>query len=229
MIAGMMLFAEWTGSFSHYLIWSGLFALLLAPAVLARTRWSESPPLLICVSLSVVAHLLLTIYAYAIRLPHGDAGPGAGGDMAGEVVIALQLLDDANSVAESAAAAEPQPRSFEANDTASDAMNSSESATGQDIDASPKVESIAESDVTPSAVAASKAAPPSVSPSNTAPPPGTPLQSMGRPAQVHPGVIESSPVAALPSSHGLPGTPGSVGQASTALQMPSPSLSGSGM
>ena len=171
MIAGMMLFAEWTGSFSHYLIWSGLFALLLAPAVLARTRWSESPPLLICVSLSVVAHLLLTIYAYAIRLPHGDAGPGAGGDMAGEVVIALQLLDDANSVAESAAAAEPQPRSFEANDTASDAMNSSESATGQDIDASPKVEPIAESDVAPSAVAASKAAPPSVFPSNTAPPP----------------------------------------------------------
>lgn len=100
---GAMLFAELAGAFSHYLIWSGLFALLLAPAVLARTRWSESPPLLICVSLSVFAHLLLTIYAYATRLPHGDTGPGRGGDTPGEVVIALRMLDDSDALADAAA------------------------------------------------------------------------------------------------------------------------------
>ncbi|MFM7070558.1 MAG: hypothetical protein ACKO38_02015, partial [Planctomycetota bacterium] len=94
-----MLLAEMAGSLGQYLIWSGLFALLLAPAVLARTRWSDSPPLLICVSLSVVAHLLLTIYAYATRLPHVDTGPGGGGANDGEVVIALNLLDDANLMA----------------------------------------------------------------------------------------------------------------------------------
>jgi hypothetical protein len=94
-----MLLAEMAGSLGPYLIWSGLFALLLAPAVLARTRWSDSPPLLICVSLSVVAHLLLTIYAYATRLPHVETGAGGGGTNDGEVVIALNLLDDASFLA----------------------------------------------------------------------------------------------------------------------------------
>lgn len=123
-MTGAMLFAELAEAFSHYLIWSGLFALLLAPAVLARTRWSESPPLLICVSLSVFAHLLLTIYAYATRLPHGDTGPGRGGDTPGEVVIALQMLDEAdaladaaaNTVAASTAAAEAAPDAEAADD-----------------------------------------------------------------------------------------------------------------
>ncbi len=152
MMAESPLFAEVASSLSHYLVWSGLFALLLAPAVLARTRWSESPPLLICVSLSVAAHLLLTIYAYAIRLPHIDAGPGGGGDPAGEVVIALQLLEESEAVAAadspaspSSAIAPPAPMTSAANATLSPPEELDETAAdAQPADAMPANEKAAD-------------------------------------------------------------------------------------
>lgn len=90
---GWMLLWGVEGPLGHYLLWGGLALLLLAPAFLSRTRWSESRPLVICVALSVFAHLLLMIYAYATRLPYAEflrPGDGSGG----ETIVALSLLDD---------------------------------------------------------------------------------------------------------------------------------------
>lgn len=86
-------FAVTGETLGHYVLWGCLALLLLAPAILSRTRWSESRPLVICVALSVVAHVLLMIYAYATRLPYAELlrpGDGEGG----ETIVSLNLLDD---------------------------------------------------------------------------------------------------------------------------------------
>ena len=93
--APMIYGALWAveSALGHYLLWGALGLLLLAPAILSRTRWSESRPIVVCVGLSVFAHLLLMIYAYATRLPYTEflkPGDGEGGD----AVVALNLLDE---------------------------------------------------------------------------------------------------------------------------------------
>lgn len=120
----------------HYVLWGCLALLLLSPAILSRTRWSESRPLVICVALSVVAHVLLMIYAYATRLPYAELlrpGDGEGG----ETIVSLSLLDDefpsdeessADDSREASLPADESPRSANSEiqtllDTANDPAN----------------------------------------------------------------------------------------------------------
>lgn len=83
--------SEWLGSW-HAVLLFGLASLVVAEAILARTRWSESRPLAVCVGLSVVAHVVLVVYAYGARVQ----GPGAGaaGFGSGETIVSFNLVGD---------------------------------------------------------------------------------------------------------------------------------------
>lgn len=83
------LFGSW-----HSVLWIGFGVLVVAQAVLGRTRWSESRPLVLCISLSVVAHSVLIVYAYGTRVGGGVGGRGGIGS--GEAVVSLNFLDDAD-------------------------------------------------------------------------------------------------------------------------------------
>ena len=81
------------GSLWHYALWGGLIPLCLAPAVLSRTRWSESRPILVCVALSLCAHLLFMAFAYATRLPYSEYMRSTPGNGDGPV-ISLNIFGD---------------------------------------------------------------------------------------------------------------------------------------
>jgi len=83
----------------HSVLWIGMAVLVVAQAILARTRWSESRPLVLCVTLSVVAHLLLIVYAYGARF--GGPLGGQWGPNRGETIIGLNLLEDDEPTVES--------------------------------------------------------------------------------------------------------------------------------
>lgn len=59
-------------------LWIGLAALSVAILVLLRTQWGNSQPLKKCVVLSLLAHLLLGIYATTIEIVSNSLGPAHG-------------------------------------------------------------------------------------------------------------------------------------------------------
>ncbi len=59
-------------------LWIGLAALSVAILVLLRTQWGNSQPLKKCVVLSLLAHLLLGIYATTIEIVGNSRGPAHG-------------------------------------------------------------------------------------------------------------------------------------------------------
>lgn len=59
-------------------LWIGLAALSIAILVLLRTQWGNSQPLKKCVVLSLLAHLLLGIYATTIEIVSNSRGPAHG-------------------------------------------------------------------------------------------------------------------------------------------------------
>src|SRR6218665_1288977 len=63
--------ASWTG----IVLWVGLLGLTIALLVLVRTRWGQTQPLRKCIGLSLVAHLLLALYAMTVEIV--GAAPGA--------------------------------------------------------------------------------------------------------------------------------------------------------
>ncbi|MDX1963430.1 MAG: hypothetical protein SFX18_09775 [Pirellulales bacterium] len=66
--------ASWT-SIALYV---GLALLSLAVMVLMRTKWGQTQPLTKCIGLSVLAHLLLALYAMTIEIVHSPAGASVG-------------------------------------------------------------------------------------------------------------------------------------------------------
>lgn len=61
----------------RYVVWIGLVALTCYLLVLARTQWGQSNPLRKCIVLSLLAHLLVGIYATTVQIV--TAGPRGGG------------------------------------------------------------------------------------------------------------------------------------------------------
>ncbi len=59
-------------------LWLGLAALSVAVLVLLRTQWGNSQPLKKCIVLSLLAHLLLGIYATTIEIVGSSHGPAHG-------------------------------------------------------------------------------------------------------------------------------------------------------
>ncbi len=59
-------------------LWIGLAALSISIVVLLRTQWGNSEPLKKCVALSLLAHLLLGIYATTIEIVSNSRGPAHG-------------------------------------------------------------------------------------------------------------------------------------------------------
>ncbi len=55
-------------------LWAGLMALTIALLVLMRTRWGQTQPLRKCVILSLLAHLLLAVYASSVQLVTAASG-----------------------------------------------------------------------------------------------------------------------------------------------------------
>ncbi len=61
---------EW----SWVVLWLGLAAIIVALLVLMRTRWGQSRPLSKCAVLSLLAHLLLAVYATTVQIVIATAG-----------------------------------------------------------------------------------------------------------------------------------------------------------
>ncbi|MFM9065707.1 MAG: hypothetical protein ACKOUR_00045 [Planctomycetota bacterium] len=88
----LLVVANW-GSVHDYFLWGSLFTLLITPVILSRTRWGESRVLTICVTLSLLAHTLFMVYAYATRVPFASfpIPNSASGD---GPIISLNLLGE---------------------------------------------------------------------------------------------------------------------------------------
>jgi hypothetical protein len=61
---------------SWIVLWLGLSMLILALFVLMRTRWGQSQPLGKCAVLSLLAHLLLAVYATTVQIVTASSGTG---------------------------------------------------------------------------------------------------------------------------------------------------------
>src|SRR5437868_9535744 len=82
----------------------GLIGLFILLAVLAWTRLGQAKPISKCVVLSLLAHLLLLIYAYSTHILYGPPGRWTG------QIVHVRLRDAADDVeAAPAVAASPKP------------------------------------------------------------------------------------------------------------------------
>jgi hypothetical protein len=88
--------ADW----SWIVLWIGLAFLIVAFLVLVRTRWGQSQPLSKCALLSLLAHLLLAVYATTIQIVVATSSSGT----ADGVRISLVDTDDASAADEDPAA-----------------------------------------------------------------------------------------------------------------------------
>ncbi len=83
----------WTNTdWSWIVLWLGLTLLIVALFVLMRTRWGQSQPLGKCAVLSLVAHLLLAIYATTVQIVTGSAGKPHADEMQVALVDAEEWL-----------------------------------------------------------------------------------------------------------------------------------------
>jgi hypothetical protein len=94
----------WTNTdWSWIVLWLGLTLLIIALIVLMRTRWGQSRPLGKCAVLSLVAHLLLAIYATTVQIVTGSAGR----DNSESLWATLVDVDEAEDVAQRHPLAQP--------------------------------------------------------------------------------------------------------------------------
>jgi hypothetical protein len=103
----------WTNTdWSWIVLWLGLTLLIIALVVLMRTRWGQSRPLGKCAVLSLVAHLLLAIYAATVQIVTGSDGRGDSETLWATLVDddwAEAQSQDAQAVSQTAVAASPAP------------------------------------------------------------------------------------------------------------------------
>src|SRR5437660_161462 len=83
----------------------GFVALFILVAVLVWTRFGQARPLSKCVILSLLAHLLLMIYAYSTHILYGPPGRWTG------QIVHVRLRDAADDV-EAAPAVAASPKSW---------------------------------------------------------------------------------------------------------------------
>src|SRR5256885_1708575 len=83
----------------------GLIGLFILLAVLAWTRLGQAKPISKCVVLSLLAHLLLLIYAYSTHVLYGPPGRWTG------QTVTVRLRDAADDV-EAAPVASPEPKAW---------------------------------------------------------------------------------------------------------------------
>src|SRR5256885_11635711 len=84
----------------------GFLTLFVLIAVLVWTRFGQARPLSKCVILSLLAHLLLLIYAYSTHILYGPPGHWTG------QIVHVRLRDAADDV-EAAPAVAASPKSWE--------------------------------------------------------------------------------------------------------------------
>lgn len=70
-----------TAQIVRWSVWFGLLAVTVALVLLARTRWGQTHPLGKCIVLSLLAHVLLGLYASTVSIITGGGGGGDGGEV----------------------------------------------------------------------------------------------------------------------------------------------------
>ncbi len=99
-LTGAPLLAAFDAQSVRYIVCAGLVAITCCLLVLARTQWGHSNPLRKCIVLSLVAHLLIGIYATTVQIVSNEPPGGA----ATSIVLVDGSGDDLTGAAEPAAA-----------------------------------------------------------------------------------------------------------------------------
>ena len=73
-------------SVTSIVLGSGLFVLSVALLIMMWSRWGEARPVAKCVGLSILAHILLMVYAYSTNMLQPVAGQKNGDDIAVRMV-----------------------------------------------------------------------------------------------------------------------------------------------
>jgi hypothetical protein len=74
----LLLAVFWDAQLVRWVVWVGLVVLTVALLLLIRTRWGQSQPLGKCVVLSLLAHLLVGIYATTVTIVTATVGSPEG-------------------------------------------------------------------------------------------------------------------------------------------------------
>ncbi|HEV3136741.1 MAG TPA: hypothetical protein VGZ26_02535, partial [Pirellulales bacterium] len=135
-----LLFAAlFNAQFVRWVVWVGLVGLTIALLILMRTRWGHSQPLGKCIVLSLVAHLLLGIYATTVNIVTATVGSPDGNG------IQVALIDSSAEVGNDAESNGPEPWNALAPDSvASDldpaSVSSAPAATAAELPVTPEPE-----------------------------------------------------------------------------------------
>jgi len=148
--------AVWTNTeWSWIVLWLGLSMLIIALFLLMRTRWGQSQPLGKCAVLSLLAHLLLAVYATTVQIVIASSGTAHQATIRASLVDAddwnENIAHERQSIAEpwqniepntlsSAAVTEPDRLAAVASDpkTAEDRAAAAES-TSANVDLAPRL------------------------------------------------------------------------------------------
>ncbi len=87
----------------RWVVWVGLVVFTVALLILVRTRWGHSQPLGKCIVLSLLAHLLIGIYATTVNIVTANVGSPDGKG------IQVALIESVASEAHDGRAAEAEP------------------------------------------------------------------------------------------------------------------------
>ncbi len=87
----------------RWVVWVGLVVFTVALLVLVRTRWGHSQPLGKCIVLSLLAHLLIGIYATTVNIVTATVGSPDGKG------IQVALIDSSSGDAHDGKAGEAEP------------------------------------------------------------------------------------------------------------------------
>lgn len=100
--AELLLAVFWDAQLIRWVVWVGLVVLTVALLLLIRTRWGQSQPLGKCVVLSLLAHLLVGIYATTVTIVTATVGSpeGEGVQVALVGTTGGEELDERSSVTE---------------------------------------------------------------------------------------------------------------------------------
>jgi hypothetical protein len=127
----------------RWVVWVGLVVLTIALLILMRTRWGHSQPLGKCIVLSLVAHLLLGIYATTVNIVTATVGSPDGNG------IQVALIDSSAQVGNEADSNGPEPWNAFAPDIAGADLDPASvslppAATAAELPATPEPERRAE-------------------------------------------------------------------------------------
>ena len=103
--AGLLLAVATASRSAAIVLAVGMVLLFVLSATLVWTRFGQARPITKCVLLSLLAHLLLIIYAYSTHILFGPPGKWYGRD------VTIRLIDAADDEeAATVASANPKPR-----------------------------------------------------------------------------------------------------------------------